>query len=549
MRFRRTRQGNKATEGPGILSLALLATLATDACLSQVTLPPAEYRNPILPLDLSDPDVIRVGEDYYMTVSSFHEVPGLPILHSRDLVHWSIVGHAIDRLPSPDFDVPQHGNGVWAPALRFHRGTYYIYYGDPDRGIFVVTARELRGPWTRPHLVKIGKGLIDPCPLWAGNGRAYLVHAWAKSRAGLNSVLTVHEMALDGKSVLDTGTTVFDGSEHHPTIEGPKFYERKQYTYIFAPAGGVKSGWQTVLRSRSPFGPYEARIVMAQGTTSINGPHQGGWVETPAGIGWFVHFQDRLAHGRIVHLQPMVWKDDWPVIGEDRDGDGTGEPVASSLVPVVASLDRSYLRFSDEFTDSTLSPVWQWNANPKPEWSSLSTRPGWLRLMSVAIADTTQNLWTVPSLLKQRIPDLSFVAQVRVDVEGFMAGSRFVFAAYGMNYSGIELERTTAGVMARRITCVDAHLGRKPMIDDSVSISETVVRLQITGDGAGGCTFQIKGDDTAAHTLGTRFTLREGRWIGARIVLGSLAFNRSQSRGWADVDWIKFTTERKEVFR
>lgn len=540
--------------------LASLGFLATHICSSQETHSPPSYRNPILPVDLSDPDVIRVGEDYYMTVSSFHEVPGLPILHSRDLVHWGIISHAVNRLPSPDFDLPQHGNGVWAPALRYHRETYYIYYGDPDRGIFVVTAKNPTGPWTEPRLVKSGKGLIDPCPLWREDGRAYLVHAWAKSRAGFNSILTVHEMAQDGLSVLDRGTTVFDGSEMHPTIEGPKFYERNGCVYIFAPAGGVKTGWQTVLRSRSPFGPYEDRIVMAQGSTSVNGPHQGGWVETLSGTGWFVHFQDRLAYGRIVHLQPLTWKEDWPVIGEDLDGDGTGSPVATWTIQHTPALpdyapdgaSSGYtpsLHLSDDFDSDSFSPAWQWNANPQLSWSSLTARTGWLRLMALADVDTNSNLWTVPSLLKQRIPDSPFLARVRVDVERLKPGSRFIFAAYGMSYAGIELERTSTGVLARRVTCVDAHLGRKAANDDSFSISTTLLELQVTGDGAGGCIFEIKGSDDTFHTMGARFTLREGRWIGARLALGSLSSSSSTDGGWADVDWIRFTTARKEVFR
>ena len=261
------------------------------------------YNNPIIFADYSDPDVIRVGDNFYLTASSFNSIPGLPILHSMDLVNWKIIGHALRRQP-PDivFLRPQHGNGVWAPAIRFHNNHFYIFYGDPDFGIYMVKSRNAAGPWSEPLLIKPAKGWIDPCPFWDDDGNAYLVHAWANSRSGIKSILTLNRMSADGTKLLDEGRMIFDGRAHHPTIEGPKLYKRNGYYYIFAPAGGVATGWQTVLRAKNIYGPYEDRIVMDRGETEINGPHQGGWVELKSKESWFLHFQDRGAYGRIVHL-------------------------------------------------------------------------------------------------------------------------------------------------------------------------------------------------------------------------------------------------------
>ncbi len=229
------------------------------------------YRNPVLHADYSDPDVIRVGNDYYMTASSFNCVPGLPILHSRDLVNWKLIGHALHRLvPEEEFSMPQHGKGVWAPSIRFHNNEFYIYFPDPDHGIYLTKASNPAGPWSEPLLVAGGKGLIDPSPLWDDDGQAYLVYAFAGSRAGIKSVLMVDRMEPDGTRLYGQPVMVFDGSRDHPTVEGPKFYKRNGWYYIFAPAGGVTNGWQLVLRSRDVFGPYEAKTVMAQG----NFPHQ-----------------------------------------------------------------------------------------------------------------------------------------------------------------------------------------------------------------------------------------------------------------------------------
>ena len=367
-----------------VLLCASISLFAQDY-VSQVWVPDqgdGTYRNPILDADYSDPDLCRAGENYYMTASSFNCIPGLPILHSRDLVNWRIINHALPRISyDTAFDQPQHGNGVWAPSIRYHEGTFYIFYGDPDRGIFMLRTQDPAGRWSAPVNVKPGKGMIDPCPLWDGD-RVYLVHGYAGSRAGMKSVLGVCELNADASAAITESRLVFDGHPDHPTVEGPKFYKKDGYYYIFAPAGGVPTGWQLVMRSKDVYGPYEARIVMAQGSTSVNGPHQGGWVTTPDGKeDWFMHFQDKYAYGRVVHLQPMQWKEGWPVIGIDREGKGCGEPVLSYRKP---SVGKTYPictpAESDEFESRTLGLQWQWHSNYSPLWYYTASERSRLRL-------------------------------------------------------------------------------------------------------------------------------------------------------------------------
>ncbi len=289
------------------------------------------YNNPIIFADYSDPDVCRAGKDYYMTASSFNCTPGLPILHSNDLVNWSIVGHAISDLePSDFYYIPKLGLGVYAPSIRYHKKYFYIYWGDPDFGIYMVRTKDPRGKWEAPVMVKKGRGFIDPSPLWDEDGNVYLVHALAGSRIRQSSLLIVNKLSKDGTSVIDgQGRVVYSGHGVNPTIEGPKLYKHGGWYWIFAPAGGVGNGWQLAIRSKDIYGPYDSRIVLARGTTNINGPHQGGWVTTPNGKeDWFIHYQDKGNYGRVIHLQPMTWRSDgWPVIGIDKEGTGTGEPV------------------------------------------------------------------------------------------------------------------------------------------------------------------------------------------------------------------------------
>ena len=257
------------------------------------------YQNPILYADYSDPDAIRVGQMFYMTSSSFGNAPGLPLLRSSDMVNWELVGHALPRLvPEQVFARPQPGKGVWAPALRHHAGKFWIFYPDPDFGVYVMTAQNFAGPWSAPHLLLAGKGIIDPAPLWDDDGKAWLVHGWAKSRSGINNILTLRAMDADARELLDErGKDIINGDKlpGYHTVEGPKLYKKDGYYYIFAPAGGVEHGWQSVFRSRAIDGPYEDKIVMAQGTSAINGPHQGAWVDGVDGRDWFYHFQDKGA--------------------------------------------------------------------------------------------------------------------------------------------------------------------------------------------------------------------------------------------------------------
>jgi len=393
------------------------------------------YRNPILHADYSDPDAIRVGDTYYMTASSFSNAPGLPLLQSKDLVNWTLVGHALPKLaPAAAYAVPQPGKGVWAPCLRFHDGKFWIFYPDPDAGIYVMTARRFDGPWSSPHLLLPGKGIIDPTPLWDVDGKAYLLHGWAKSRAGFNNVLTLRPMAADGSSVGSEGKVIIDGNQlpGYSTLEGPKFYQRDGYYYVFAPAGGVEFGWQSVFRSRRIDGPYEDRIVMAQGDSGVNGPHQGAWVTAADGRDWFLHFQDKRAYGRVLHLQPLQWRDGWPLIGAPSAKAGVGQPVATHDKPV-QSQRVAVPATGDEFSQALLGPQWQWSANWDASWYSLAARPGQLRLYAQPMP--AAGLRALPSVLSQKLPAPRFQVDAMVALNSQRDGDRAGLLLNGSNHA------------------------------------------------------------------------------------------------------------------
>ena len=574
------------------------------------------YVNPILNADYSDPDVCRVGDDYYMTSSSFGCFPGLQILHSTDLVNWEIIGAALTDYPGPNWSderhwetigqkldtpdtpppghlewrtIPQHGNGVWAPAIRYHNGEFYIYCGDPDRGIFMVKTSDPRGRWEDPVWVVKAKGFIDPCPLWDEDGKAYLSHGCAGSRAGHKSVLFVAPMSPDGTRLMGRSRIVYDGHETQPTIEGTKFYKYKGNYYIFSPAGGVPTGWQVVLKASSPFGPYQERVVMAQGKSDVNGPHQGAWVDTPSGEHWFIHFQDKDAYGRVVHLQPMEWNaGGWPVIGVDEDGDGAGEPVERYRKPALRSSGVFQPAESDTFSSMELGLQWQWHGVPSPYWYYLDAGAreshtdglGALRLYSVDQADGWHNLGDSPNLLLQKTPadeftvttKLRFVPNPQLKEKGENCG----FVLMGLDYATLRLTDTSEGIVLQYIECKDALKDTKEEILKTVPVTSTPlpkpysskymsttvppvapvayraaevfmkmeVKPKVRNGNVPDLTarffYSLDGKKWAELTE-KPFTGKPGKWIGAKFGLYCNRFASKNDSGWVQIDWINVT--------
>jgi beta-xylosidase len=498
------------------------------------------YRNPVLYADYSDPDVIRVGDDYWMTASSFSHVPGLPILHSRDLVNWALVNHALPSLiPVDHFAQPRHGQGVWAPAFRFHAGRFWIFYPDPDFGIYVIAASDPCGTWSTPVLVKEGKGLIDPCPLWDKDGQIYLVHGWAKSRSGISNLLTLHRLSADASRVTDEGKVIIDANQlaGWNTLEGPKLYQRDGFYYVFAPAGGVAEGYQAVFRARDIWGPYEARIVLEQGGTTVNGPHQGAWVDTPAGEHWFFHFQEMPAYGRVVHLQPMQWgTDGWPVMGHDPDDDGKGEPVLSHRMPALPAQTTEVPATSDDFSTPQLRLQWQWQANPQPDWYSLTKCPGALRLPCLP-APAADSRWLTPNLLLQKFSAPAFTASVALQLSAANEGDAAGLMVFGHDYAWLGLiQRGNALVLALHI-CADAHQeGREqlPVVAVNAFPVEVRVHLRVTVSVGARCRFSFSFDGREFTPVGPEFQAKSSYWVGAKVGVFAATKPGSASTGFAD---------------
>lgn len=529
------------------------------------------FQNPILYADYSDPDVCRVGDTFYMTASSFNYIPGLPILVSKDLVNWELKNYAIkERIPYAQYDSPAHAKGIWAPSIRYHNGEFFIFVGMPDEGIFVLKTKDPLGDWSEPHLLLPGKGYIDPCPIWNEDGTAYVVHGYAKSRIGFKSILGVFQMTSDGMHCIGDDTFIYDGTKTNPTIEGPKVYKRNGYFYIFAPAGGVKTGWQTVLRSKNLYGPYEEKIVMHQGSSDINGPHQGGLVDTPSGEEWFLHFQDAGVYGRITHMQPVVWKNDWPIIGKDVEGIDCGEPQHTYPKPIGVPTDvnPTFLAASDNFSSSELGLQWQWLANSKPEFYSLTERPGALRLYSLflpqAPAGTTEPvppaqsfpiLWNCANVLTQKLVCPAFTADFSLDISNLQEGTQAGILMIGGDYSSLafrkeadgmklvyfESENKKAEAVIKDTNTNDVKIEKtlfSTLVDNAITTA--ILRIVFGYDKVCQMYYQLEGENEFTKIPFSSIP-KDHTWVGAKIGIFSTSVNTQKAVGYVDVTDVTVT--------
>lgn len=376
------------------------------------------------------------------------------------------------------------------------------------------TAKEARGPWSPLHLVKRVAKWEDPCPLWDDDGQAYL----GRSQHGAGPII-VHKMSADGRELLDDGVTVYNG----PVAEGTKFLKRNGYYYLVIPEGGVGEGWQTVLRSRNIYGPYERKVVLEQGSTNVNGPHQGALVDTPDGEWWFYHFQETPVLGRVVHLQPARWLGDWPLMGVDLDGNGVGEPVAWWPKPKVEKGPKSHLDpvgptplSIDDFSGQQLGLQWQWNHNPADDHWNLSERKGWLTLHPLP----AESLKVSRNMLTQKVVGYVSQSTTLLSLRGNCSAGIFCigkqFNAIGVCPEGIYTEFD----------------GQRKVVKPG---EYEKLYLRVTND----CVqnshrFWYSTDGQIFTPVGDNFSMRAGYWKGIRT--GIYCYG---SDGKAQFDWFE----------
>ncbi|NVM76705.1 beta-xylosidase [Duganella sp. SG902] len=494
----------------------------------------AEYANPVIYADYSDPDVIRVGTDYYLVASSFHFSPGIPVLTSKDLVHWKIAGHVLPRLgfhPSYDMRPPfpltdavskpvgeglRYAGGVWAPSIRFHQGRFYVYWATPGEGIFMSSTTDPAGAWSEPVMVLAGAGYEDPCPFWDDDGKAYLIHSRVGAGPGI-----LHAMSPDGTTLYDAGKTIIEDKANLPIFEGPKVYKRNGYYYVFAPIGGVETGPQAVLRSRSIEGPYEAHLALKPGN-GLKGPHQGGYVETPSGQGWFIHFNSTGAFGRIAHLQPVVWKDDWPIMGDNT------VPVSRHEAPDTAEKSPDYrLQDSDEFSSARLGLQWSWNHNPDDARWSLTRRPGFMRIQ----ASKAEYLVGARNTLTQILQGPQSEITMRVELQGLADTQRAGLTLFGVKVPWVGVVRE-GGV--NYLTYANA--GEETRIG-KIEAAAVILRALVKEDQTVQFSYALSENGPYTNAGPVTQLAKFSWWKGSRPAV--FTYVKGDQTGYIDVDWFR----------
>lgn len=478
------------------------------------------YINPVLYADYSDPDVIRVGKDFYMVCSEFHFM-GMPVLHSKDLVNWTIVGRVYREFKfSSKYDTNgRYAGGSWAPAIRYHNKKFYVYFCTPKEGLFMSLADKPEGPWAPlVQVVKI-KGWEDPCPFWDEDGQAYLGH----SKVGAGPII-IHKMSSDGKKLLDEGVQVYSG----PVAEGTKIYKRNGRYYLSIPEGGVKVGWQTVLRSKNIYGPYERKVVLERGSTNINGPHQGSMVDLPNGDWWFLHFQSKPNAGRILHLQPMYWKEGWPVIGIDIDRNGIGEPVYVWKKPDTGkSFPVEKPQTSDEFNMIHLGLQWEWNHNPVDSAWSLSQNRGLLKLNALK----ADSLMKAKNTLTQKIMGPAGEVVTSLYAGKMKNGQRAGLCLIGKTFNEAGLIKKNGNLFV--YVDINGKYSEKPY-NASIIYIKAYVSQRDNSD-----KFYYSSNNKDFIPLCSPFTVANGYWKGPRS--GLFSFNPEGNGGTALFDWFHYS--------
>lgn len=477
------------------------------------------FINPVLNADYSDPDVIRVGDMYYMVCSDFHFM-GMPVLESKDMVNWKIVSQIYNRLNFAEYENNQrYGGGSWAPSIRYHDGKFWVYFCTPNEGLFMANATNPHGPWSTLLNVKNIGGWEDPCPFWDENGQAYL----GRSQLGAGPII-LHKMSTDGTKLLDNGVKIYEGT----IAEGTKIFKKNGFYYISIPEGGVSTGWQTVLRSKNIYGPYEKRVVLEQGKTKINGPHQGALVDTPEGQWWFYHFQSTDPLGRVVHLEPVTWTNDWPQIGVDLDGNGIGEPVKQFQKPIASTNTNIFApQTDDDFSSTELELQWQFNHNPINSKWLLTERSGHLTIQALR----ADKLRDSRNMMTQKFMGYQGLVSTELDCSAFTNGQRAGLFCTGNTYNAIGVER----VNGKNYIYVEFD-GQSEVLN---VINSNVVWFKATLEANNNeHQFYYSTDNVTYLPCKSPFELRSGDWKGARC--GIFTYNKIEESGKAYFNWFKY---------
>jgi beta-xylosidase len=485
------------------------------------------YLNPVIPADYSDIDCIRVGSDYYAISSTFQFSPGMIILHSRDLVNWSIAGHAVADLTQigPDLNwdrMNRYSKGVWAGAIRYHDGKFWIFFGTPDEGYFMTTAKDAAGPWEPLHPVIKGAGWDDCCPFWDDDGQGYLVGT--SFREGYK--IHLWKLSADGRDIVPESDRVIHQSKGS---EANKLYKFNGIYYHFFSENRAEGRVIVMERAKSVFGPYAEERQLKRDDREAMEPNQGGFVDGPDGKWFFfTHHGRGNWEGRCASLLPVTWIDGWPVVGEIGP-DGLGKMVWSGKMPAQAQ-ERLIPQTSDAFGGVTLAPQWEWNYQPRADRWSLTERPGWLRLHAFRPLEPGNLMKAGNTLTQRSFRTVDSEVVVELDLSGMADGQEAGLCHFSKKYSALGVKQDAG---ARILLNVDNGMAKQ---GPAIAAQQIWLRSKWGLDGQSRYSFSLDGKTFA--DFGASYPLSWGNYRGDRI--GIYNYNDRTDDGWVDIGHFEY---------
>jgi beta-xylosidase len=479
------------------------------------------YRNPVLPADYSDLDCIRVGPDYYAISSTFQYSPGMVILQSKDLVNWSIIGHAINDVTEvgPDLNwdrMNRYGRGVWAGAIRHHAGKFWVYFGTPEEGYFMTTATNPAGPWEPLHRMTKEGGWDDCAPFWDDDGQGYFVGTHFKG--GYKTWL--YKLTPDGRDLIPESRVLINEGAGR---EANKLYKINGTYYHFYSESGRDGRCVMMQRSKNIAGPYTEKRKLGHVQRESHEPNQGGIVQTEKGDWFFMtHHGHGDWEGRPASLIPVTWTDGWPVLGKVGD-DGIGTMVWSARKPVQNG-PLLVPQSDDDFSGPRLGVQWEWNYQPRADKWSLSERSGWLRLHAWKPL-RNDDLKTAGNTLTQRVMRAARnVVTAELDPSGMADGQVAGLCHYNRNYATIAVRREQGALVI--------ETARNQTILRGPAVAAKPLWLRSEWDLDGRCRFSYSTDGKAFASLGEPYRFGWADYRGERI--GLFSYNNSGDAGHAD---------------
>jgi len=497
------------------------------------------YNNPILPGDYSDLDAIKVGSDFYAISSTMQFSPGMVVLHSKDLVNWRIAGHVVNDLTriSPELNwdrMNRYGKGVWAGSIRYYKGKYFVYFGTPDEGFFMSTAKNPAGPWEPLHQLWKVSGWDDCCPFMDEDGQMYFIATNFSLDPKNNKKYNIHifRMTPDGRQlIMESDSIIYQSTGS----EANKLYKINGLYYHFF--SEVKSEGRVPMmgRSKNIYGPYELKQLNHVNKAKDREPNQGGLIKLESGKWWFLthHGSTGNWEGRVASLLPVTWVNGWPIIGEVGT-DGIGNMVWSSEMPIKSNT-KFFIQTDDKFSGKSLSAQWEWNYQPRSDKWSLKDNPGFLRLYAFKPLESNSkgaSFFGVGNILTQRsMKTDSSETTIRVDLAGMSDGQFAGLCHFAGTYSAFGV-RMKDGI--RRV--VYDNNGKE---SEGKTIASLVIYLKSSWDINGDNRYSFSIDEKTFETFGESYKLTWGNYRGDRI--GIFCYNSTEEKGYVDVDWFHFT--------